>query len=1036
LVRPRSLRLQDLQPEQVTADLPDDLYRQIPLSGYLSAKFCRSLFPRETLPNGVVPENISCIELPSLEDAVLFREAADTLIQSAFEGALQPLPRPPRDKLSPKGIWSPRLLPQEHLGRRPVLYQVVALISNALVLEAKDFFVFLPDHRELHCILLDKFALNLESGSYGFDRGVVSIRDLVWVYELIPVAAVLNDPQAELKRARIPRMTALDPQVGFFFRVRTYAFVTPAVISEPRYAIVMSVITHRNAVSNVRMALEGTTESVVVPTSLIHFDADLIREGDVLKAITRRKISCAVRFSEPPISDEARDVLCQYARLFFPANPSDALLPMEVHQLPQEEKSWINDRLANFDNYYRDKANAIVTMFRVFNVAASTLAAYVHLDDDHNLHRLEATIPDLADHPLQLTFSLYNMTSDGGWRPHRWIGVWVPDAQSFFRFQVDSVIPGPNIHQLQISSRALPYSDGAIRRVVRTVGRVDDENNSATLDVYLQLFRVTTCALPAYEAVSEAGLLRTVPEDSLGRQILDKVYGAAPLTVAPEPDKDSSASDFADGYSITYHGHELVLTEEQRQALTLGLSNFSIVGIQGAFGTGKTIIGACVASLLVHRGHRVIVTASTNAAVAHITETILGLSFAAGVKMCRFVAETILFDDSVPRTPADMNEVLKTFADRFRDVLPKNISKQCQRFREGRNLIDDHHRNRASGGRILSAFEREELLLAERDVSDLIEQMASVMFKWYRPNIIVITTSSFLNATSKNGIFRGYLDEFDVLLCDEASQLPEPVFAAMLTRLPHARQIHIGDVHQLEPHVRCSRTSTAALLGARSVIDVLSQARAVPMVSLNTTFRAHPNLNELSNQIVYGGTVLSGTTSDAHRLLLDVVSFPNDSLPFIFIDVEGASQRSVTRSHFNEFEAKVCMSIVERLTQRGIAPATIGIITFYREQRRRLAEFARNMEIDLSTVDCIQEREKDVIILLITRTHFSPEAGEFLSDPRRVNVALTRCRHGLFILGHRETLEGTPVWDQILWWAQQQNAIVHDSEMETFLPVL
>ncbi|VDL68055.1 unnamed protein product [Nippostrongylus brasiliensis] len=255
LVRPRNLRLQDLQPEQITADLPDELYRQIPLSGYLSAKFCRSLFPRETLSNGVVPENLSCIEIPSLEDAVLFREAADTLIQSAFEGALQPLPRPPRDKLSPKGIWSPRLLPQVHFGRRPVLYQVVALMSNALVLEAKDFFVFLPDHRELHCILLDKFALNLESGSYGFDRGVVSIRDLVWVYELIPIAAVLNDPQAELKRARISRMTALDPQ-----------------------------------------------------------------EDDVLKAITRRKISCAVRFSEPPISDEARDVLCQYVRLFFPAD--------------------------------------------------------------------------------------------------------------------------------------------------------------------------------------------------------------------------------------------------------------------------------------------------------------------------------------------------------------------------------------------------------------------------------------------------------------------------------------------------------------------------------------------------------------------------------------------------------------------------------------------------------------------------------------------------------------------------------------------
>ncbi|WKY13443.1 hypothetical protein Q1695_004347 [Nippostrongylus brasiliensis] len=102
LVRLRRLRLAELSSDQVTSDLPADQYRQIPVAGYLSIKFCRSLFPRVAPRNGVVHGTISCVELPSLEDAVLFREAAERLIQDSIAGSLDPLPRPPAEALSPK----------------------------------------------------------------------------------------------------------------------------------------------------------------------------------------------------------------------------------------------------------------------------------------------------------------------------------------------------------------------------------------------------------------------------------------------------------------------------------------------------------------------------------------------------------------------------------------------------------------------------------------------------------------------------------------------------------------------------------------------------------------------------------------------------------------------------------------------------------------------------------------------------------------------------------------------------------------------
>ncbi|WKY13459.1 hypothetical protein Q1695_004358 [Nippostrongylus brasiliensis] len=123
------------------------------------------------------------------------------------------------------------------------------------------------------------------------------------------------------------------------------------------------------------------------------------------------------------------------------------------------------------------------------------------------------------------------------------------------------------------------------------------------------------------------------------------------------------------------------------------------------------------------------------------------------------------------------------------------------------------------------------------------------------------------------------------------------------------------------------------------------------------------------------------------------MSFPNASLPFIFVDVAGSSRRGPSRSHFNEEEVDVCQVLVRRLLRRGVQPASVCLITFYKEQHRHLAGFAQETGVALATVDSIQGRERDVTIILTTRTHFTPEAGEFLNDPHRVNVALTRCRH-------------------------------------------
>ncbi|KIH58906.1 hypothetical protein ANCDUO_10878 [Ancylostoma duodenale] len=186
-------------------------------------------------------------------------------------------------------------------------------------------------------------------------------------------------------------------------------------------------------------------------------------------------------------------------------------------------------------------------------------------------------------------------------------------------------------------------------------------------------------------------------------------------------------------------------------------------------------------------------------------------------------------------------------------------------------------------------------------------------------------------------------------------------------------------------------------------MTVLTASARVPVAPLFTTFRAHPSLNELPNRLTYGGALVSGADATERRLLLDLFEFSAKNLPFLFVYVAGTSQPAVTKSHLNEVEATVCLTIATEFTGKGVRADQIRVITSHREQYRKLAEPLREMGIELSTVDTAQEREKDVVILLTTKTGFDPEAAEFLDDQRRMNVALTRSRHDQFVLGHGVT---------------------------------
>jgi regulator of nonsense transcripts 1 len=124
----------------------------------------------------------------------------------------------------------------------------------------------------------------------------------------------------------------------------------------------------------------------------------------------------------------------------------------------------------------------------------------------------------------------------------------------------------------------------------------------------------------------------------------------------------------------------------------------------------------------------------------------------------------------------------------------------------------------------------------------------------------------------------------------------------------------------------------------------------------------------------------------------------------------------------NRLEAANVKDLVNSLLEAGADPKTIGVITPYDGQRERITQalytskaFPRKIydAVEVANVDAFQGREKEIIIISCVRSNAKGSVG-FLTDARRLNVALTRARRGLFIIGNHKTLGKNHPWDKLL----------------------
>jgi superfamily I DNA and/or RNA helicase len=196
-------------------------------------------------------------------------------------------------------------------------------------------------------------------------------------------------------------------------------------------------------------------------------------------------------------------------------------------------------------------------------------------------------------------------------------------------------------------------------------------------------------------------------------------------------------------------------------------------------------------------------------------------------------------------------------------------------------------------------------------------------------------------------------------------------------------------------------------------------ARYGPLVTrrLRVQYRMHESIAGFSAAEFYESDLIADESVKAHRLcdLAGVVSRPLTDAPVQFIDTAGAGydEEEVNDSRRNPREADVVARKVRALLDAGVPAEGIAVIAPYSAQVKLLRDLLAVPGLEIDSVDGFQGREKEAIVVSMVRSNVEGEVG-FLADVRRTNVALTRARRKVIVVGDSATLANDAFYQRLL----------------------
>ncbi len=248
--------------------------------------------------------------------------------------------------------------------------------------------------------------------------------------------------------------------------------------------------------------------------------------------------------------------------------------------------------------------------------------------------------------------------------------------------------------------------------------------------------------------------------------------------------------------------------------------------------------------------------------------------------------------------------------------------------------------------------------------------------------------------------------EFDVVLFDEASQITLPL--AIMGMLAGSKYVFIGDENQLPPVTSFSASEASQT----SIFNYLAGRGNETM--LDVTYRLNDVLTAWPSRTFYNNELKSSEDAAKRRLNLSTETTPWDFVldpdsPAVFLDL--CHENTTVRSRI---EADVVLDLVLSLLMRDVSPEEIGVVVPYRAQSRLIrslirrnlqdSEIANRLVVD--TVERMQGQEREVIIVSFATASakFASQIADFLFQPQRLNVAVTRPRTKLILVGSHNML--------------------------------
>ncbi len=431
------------------------------------------------------------------------------------------------------------------------------------------------------------------------------------------------------------------------------------------------------------------------------------------------------------------------------------------------------------------------------------------------------------------------------------------------------------------------------------------------------------------------------------------------------------------------------LNEYQQTAVKNSLAAQDVALVHGPPGTGKTTVLVEIIRQHVARGERVLATAPSNIAVDNILEKLIGT----GLRVTRL------------GHPARTLEALRhgNLAAQIEDDPAYEEVKELDAYRE--RLI--HRKSRH--GRGIQQLGYEERQLREREVGKLWRQARDLEADIARH---IVAGANVVLATHAGMSKRYVKGEFDLVVLDEASQASEPLSWVPLTIARKA--IFAGDSNQLPPTIYSKEAAEGGL--TVTLFDRLKEILpASAQTLLRVQYRMHEDIMRFPSQEFYEGKLIADDSVAKHVAAELPGVAPSDltSRPVTFVDTAGAGFDEVwndmLESRENKGEAELAVKLLYELLGSGLKPKDVAILTPYTAQAKLLKTLAHENGLEIGSVDGFQGREKEAVILSLVR---SSEAGQigFLSDMRRLNVAITRARRCLIVVGDSATIGRHPVY--------------------------